>query len=58
MLKAVWFVLAGMGIVFATLSALVLVMTVLNRWLTPARAAAAGAGGGLRTRRPPGAGDA
>ncbi len=33
MLKATWFVLAGMGIVFATLSALVLVMTALNRWL-------------------------
>ncbi len=27
--------LAGMGIVFATLSLLVAVMTALNRWLTP-----------------------
>jgi Na+-transporting methylmalonyl-CoA/oxaloacetate decarboxylase gamma subunit len=34
-LTATWFVLAGMGIVFATLSVLVLVMTALNRWLTP-----------------------
>ena len=32
MLKATWFVLAGMRIVFAPLSALVLVMTALNRW--------------------------
>lgn len=35
MLKATWFVLAGMGIVFATLTVLVLVMTALNRWLGP-----------------------
>ena len=35
MLKAVWFVLAGMGIVFATLIALILVMTALNRWFAP-----------------------
>ncbi|MBI3028314.1 MAG: hypothetical protein HYY64_02230 [Candidatus Rokubacteria bacterium] len=35
MLKATWFVLAGMAIVFATLSLLVLVMTALNRWLRP-----------------------
>ena len=35
MLKATWFVLAGMGIVFATLGLLVLVMTALNRWLKP-----------------------
>jgi Na+-transporting methylmalonyl-CoA/oxaloacetate decarboxylase gamma subunit len=35
-IKATWFVLAGMGIVFATLTVLVLVMTVLNRWLPPA----------------------
>ena len=35
MLNATWFVLAGMGIVFATLALLVLVMTLLNRWLTP-----------------------
>jgi Na+-transporting methylmalonyl-CoA/oxaloacetate decarboxylase gamma subunit len=34
-LDATWFVLAGMGIVFATLSVLVLLMTALNRWLTP-----------------------
>ena len=33
MLNATWFVLAGMGIVFATLGLLVLVMTVLHRWL-------------------------
>jgi Na+-transporting methylmalonyl-CoA/oxaloacetate decarboxylase gamma subunit len=32
-LNAVWFVLAGMAIVFATLGALMLVMTALNRWL-------------------------
>ena len=36
MLSAAWFVLAGMGIVFGTLALLVLVMTVLARWLTPA----------------------
>ena len=36
MLNATWFVLAGMGIVFATLTLLVLVMTALNRWLRPA----------------------
>ncbi len=36
MLGAVWFVLAGMGIVFGTLALLVLVMTLLNRWLAPA----------------------
>lgn len=35
MLKATWFVLAGMGIVFLTLSVLVLVMTALNRCLPP-----------------------
>lgn len=35
MLNATWFVLAGMGIVFATLAALVAVMTLLNRWLGP-----------------------
>ena len=35
MLKATWFVLAGMAIVFATLSLLVLVMTARNRWLRP-----------------------
>ena len=33
MLNATWFVLAGMGIVFATLGLLVLVMGALNRWL-------------------------
>lgn len=36
MLSALWFVLAGMGIVFLTLGLLVLVMTLLNRWLTAA----------------------
>ncbi len=35
MLNATWFVLAGMGIVFLTLGVLVLVMTLLNRWLSP-----------------------
>ena len=35
MLKATWFVLAGMGIVFVTLSLLVLVMTALNRCFRP-----------------------
>lgn len=35
MLNATWFVLAGMGIVFATLGVLVLVMTALNRLLGP-----------------------
>ena len=35
MLSATWFVLAGMGIVFVTLGLLVLVMMLLNRWLTP-----------------------
>jgi Na+-transporting methylmalonyl-CoA/oxaloacetate decarboxylase gamma subunit len=35
-LNAAWFVLAGMGIVFAALSVLVLVMTALNRWLRDA----------------------
>jgi Na+-transporting methylmalonyl-CoA/oxaloacetate decarboxylase gamma subunit len=34
-LSATWFVLAGMGIVFATLGLLALVMILLNRWLTP-----------------------
>ncbi len=38
MLNATWFVLAGMGIVFATLSVLALVMTLLDRWLGPDRA--------------------
>lgn len=35
MLKAIWFTLAGMGIVFATLTVLVLVMSALGRWLGP-----------------------
>lgn len=34
MLRATWFVLAGMGIVFLTLAVLVLVMTLLSRWLS------------------------
>ena len=34
MLNATWFVLAGMGIVFLTLAVLVLVMTLLSRWLS------------------------
>jgi Na+-transporting methylmalonyl-CoA/oxaloacetate decarboxylase gamma subunit len=33
-LAALWFVLAGMGIVFLTLGVLVLVMSLLNRWLS------------------------
>jgi Na+-transporting methylmalonyl-CoA/oxaloacetate decarboxylase gamma subunit len=37
-LRAVWFVLAGMGIVFATLGVLMLVMTALNRLVGPSRA--------------------
>lgn len=41
MLNALWFVLAGMGIVFATLGVLVLVMSLLNRWLGPEPGAAA-----------------
>ena len=45
MLRATWFVLAGMGIVFATLGLLVLVMTILNRWLKPKPAAAPRADG-------------
>ena len=39
MLTATWFVLAGMGIVFATLSVLMLVMSALNRVLGPERKA-------------------
>ncbi len=35
MLPAVWFVLAGMAIVFATLGVLMLVITLLNRALGP-----------------------
>jgi hypothetical protein len=34
-LSATWFALAGMGIVFLTLGVLVLVMSLLNRWLSP-----------------------
>jgi Na+-transporting methylmalonyl-CoA/oxaloacetate decarboxylase gamma subunit len=34
-LNAVGFVLAGMAMVFATLGLLVVVMTLLNRWLPP-----------------------
>lgn len=37
MLNATWFVLAGMGIVFATLGVLALVMSALNRLLGPDR---------------------
>jgi Na+-transporting methylmalonyl-CoA/oxaloacetate decarboxylase gamma subunit len=32
---ALWFVLSGMTMVFATLGLLVVVMTLLNRWLPP-----------------------
>jgi Na+-transporting methylmalonyl-CoA/oxaloacetate decarboxylase gamma subunit len=34
-LNATWFVLAGMAIVFGTLSLLILAMIALNRWLRP-----------------------
>lgn len=37
MLTAIWFVLLGMAIVFATLGALMLVMTALNRLLAAPR---------------------
>ena len=50
MLKATWFVLAGMGIVFATLSLLVLMMGALNRWLGPEPEAPARAEGRPGTR--------
>lgn len=46
MLRATWFVLAGMGIVFATLGLLVLVMAALNRWGGPRPVAKGRAGGG------------
>ena len=48
MLKATWFVLAGMAIVFATLSVLVLVMSALNRWFQPGPGARAGGRPGAR----------
>ncbi len=35
MLNATWFVLAGMGITFATLGLLMVAMMVLNRWFRP-----------------------
>lgn len=35
MLNALWFVLSGMAMVFATLGLLIAVVTVLNRWLPP-----------------------
>jgi hypothetical protein len=34
-LSATWFVLAGMGIIFLTLCVLVVVMALLDRWLSP-----------------------
>jgi Na+-transporting methylmalonyl-CoA/oxaloacetate decarboxylase gamma subunit len=43
-LRATWFVLAGMGIVFATLGILVLAMAVLNRLLGAKPAAKASPG--------------
>lgn len=62
MLKATWFVLAGMAIVFATLSLLVLVMMGLNRWLQPKPEAKARAEGrpvsGPQGAQTGGAGDA
>jgi Na+-transporting methylmalonyl-CoA/oxaloacetate decarboxylase gamma subunit len=42
-LNATWFVLAGMGITFATLGVLIAVMTALNRWLGPGPRPPAGA---------------
>jgi Na+-transporting methylmalonyl-CoA/oxaloacetate decarboxylase gamma subunit len=45
-LRATWFVLAGMAIVFATLGLVVLVMALLNRLLGAKPATKAGAGGG------------
>ena len=45
MLRATWFVLAGMGIVFATLGLLVLAMAALDRWFGPKPAAKARADG-------------
>jgi len=44
-LKATWFVLAGMGIVFATLSLLALAMVAMNRWFRPEPEAKTRAGG-------------
>jgi Na+-transporting methylmalonyl-CoA/oxaloacetate decarboxylase gamma subunit len=43
-LRATWFILAGMGIVFATLALLVLVLAALNRVLGAKPAAKAGPG--------------
>jgi Na+-transporting methylmalonyl-CoA/oxaloacetate decarboxylase gamma subunit len=34
-LNALWFAVAGMAMVFATLGVLIAVMTALNRWLPP-----------------------
>jgi Na+-transporting methylmalonyl-CoA/oxaloacetate decarboxylase gamma subunit len=34
-LNALWFVLSGMAMVFATLGLLIAVITVLKRWLPP-----------------------
>lgn len=52
MLNATWFVLAGMAIVFGTLSLLALAMIALNRWLAPGSPATA------RSGRQPGTGNA
>ena len=46
MLRATWFVLAGMGVVFATLGLLVLMMALLNRWFGGKPAVKAAPGGG------------
>jgi Na+-transporting methylmalonyl-CoA/oxaloacetate decarboxylase gamma subunit len=44
-LNAIWFVLGGMAITFATLTVLIVVMTLLNRWLgAPARTGPGGRG--------------
>lgn len=57
MLKATWFVLAGMAIVFATLSALAVAMAALNRWLKPGARAQAGGRSGAHRGAAPKAGD-
>ncbi|MBI2525884.1 MAG: OadG family protein [Candidatus Rokubacteria bacterium] len=56
MRNATWFVLAGMGIVFATLGLLVLAMSALNRWFGPEPAGARDEGRPApRSARPTGA---
>jgi Na+-transporting methylmalonyl-CoA/oxaloacetate decarboxylase gamma subunit len=50
-LKATWFVLAGMGIVFATLTVLMLALMALNRLLSPTPEAKDHAEGRAHARR-------